>query len=119
MDFSFSEETLMMQETLRKFITEEMIPLQEKHKIDHETPPPADLRKQMRMRSAGLGFYGIDMPEEVGGMEIPATDRVFLYSESSRYDNVSITRSSAGREAPRPSSRRAPTSSGRNIFLRS
>ncbi len=75
MDFSFSEETLMMQETLRKFITEEMVPLQEKHKIDPDTPPPADLRKQLRKRSAELGFYGVDMPESAGGMEIFAFAR--------------------------------------------
>lgn len=102
MDFSFSEETLMMQETLRKFISEEMIPLQEKHKIDHDTPPPADLRKQMRLRSAGLGFYGIDMPEAVGGMEIPATDRVLLYSESSKYDNVFYNEVFGGAGGPTP-----------------
>ena len=52
----------MMQETLRKFITEEMIPLQEKYKLDGESPPPADLRKQMRKRSVELGFYGFSIP---------------------------------------------------------
>jgi alkylation response protein AidB-like acyl-CoA dehydrogenase len=102
MDFSFSQETLMMQETLRRFIAEEMIPLQEKHKLDHENPPPADLRKQMRKRSVELGFYGIEMPEEVGGMEIPAVDRCLLYDEESRADTVFNSEVFGGAGGPTP-----------------
>lgn len=102
MDFSFSDETLMMQETLRKFITEEMIPLQEKHKLNQDVPPPAELRKKLRMRSAELGFYGIDMPEEAGGLDIAATDRVLLMAESSRHDNVFYNEVFGGAGGPTP-----------------
>ncbi|MDP3936512.1 MAG: acyl-CoA dehydrogenase family protein [Deltaproteobacteria bacterium] len=102
MDFSFSQETLMMQETLRKFITEEMLPLQEKHKLDREKPPPADLCKQMRKRSAELGFYGIDMPEDVGGMDIPAADRCLLFEESGKHDNVFANEVFGGAGGPTP-----------------
>ena len=102
MDFSFSQETLMMQETLRKFITEEMIPLQEKHKLDREKPPPADLRMKMRKRAVELGFYGIDMPEEVGGMDIPAADRCLLFEESAKHDNVFATEVFGGAPGPTP-----------------
>jgi acyl-CoA dehydrogenase len=102
MDFSFSQETLMMQETLRKFIAEEMVPLQEKHKLDHELPPPAELRKQMRKRSVELGFYGIGMPEEVGGMEVPAVDRCLLYEEASKQDNVFHSEVFGGAGGPTP-----------------
>ena len=88
MDFSFSQEALMMQETLRKFITEELLPLQEKHRLDREVPPPADLRMKIRKRSVELGFYGIDMPEEVGGGNISTVDRMLLHEEAAKHDNV-------------------------------
>jgi alkylation response protein AidB-like acyl-CoA dehydrogenase len=79
-----------------------MIPLQEKHKLDHETPPPADLRKQMRKRSAELGFYGIDMPEEAGGMEISGVDRCLLYEEAWKHDNVFHSEVFGGAGGPTP-----------------
>jgi hypothetical protein len=85
MDFTFSPEALMMQDTLRKFITEELIPVQEKNRLDREVPPPADLRKKLRKRSVELGFYGIDMPEEVGGRNISTVDRMLLHEAAKRH----------------------------------
>ncbi|OGP82965.1 MAG: hypothetical protein A2Y95_10010 [Deltaproteobacteria bacterium RBG_13_65_10] len=102
MDFTFSQEALMMQETLRRFITEEMVPLQEKHKLNRDVPPPAELRMKMRKRSAELGFYGIHMPEEVGGGGISTVDRMLLNEEASKHDNVFNQEVFGGAGGPTP-----------------
>jgi alkylation response protein AidB-like acyl-CoA dehydrogenase len=102
MDFSFSPEALMMQETLRKFVTEEMIPLAEKNKLGRDEPPPLDLRKKMRKRSVELGFYGIDMPEEVGGGNISTVDRMLLHEEATKHDNVFNQEIFGGAGGPTP-----------------
>ncbi len=102
MDFSFSPEASMMQETLRKFVTEEMIPLQEKHSLDREVPPPADLRKKLRKRSVELGFYGIGMPEEAGGGGISTVDRMLLREESTKHDTVFDMEIFGGAGGPTP-----------------
>ena len=102
MDFSFSQEALMMQDTLRKFVTEEMIPLQEKNSLDREVPPPANMRRKLRMRSAELGFYGIDMPEEAGGGGISTVDRMLLHEEAAKHDTVFDSEIFGGAGGPTP-----------------
>lgn len=102
MDFSFSPEALMMQDTLRKFVTEEMIPLQEKNALDREVPPPADMRKKLRKRSAELGFYGIDMPEEAGGGGISTVERMLLHEEAAKHDTVFDMEIFGGAGGPTP-----------------
>jgi alkylation response protein AidB-like acyl-CoA dehydrogenase len=48
----------------------------------------ADLRKKLRKRSVELGFYGIAMPEEVGGGGISTVDRMLLHEEAAKHDTV-------------------------------
>ena len=60
MDFAVPEEVEMLKQTLRRFVTEEVIPLETANSLTWDTPPPKELRKQVRLRSKELGLCGID-----------------------------------------------------------
>lgn len=66
MDFEIPYEIKELQKELRRFIKDEIKPLQDKHMDENGTVPEA-IRKQVRKRSRELEFYGIDFPESVGG----------------------------------------------------
>ncbi|NWF48912.1 MAG: acyl-CoA dehydrogenase family protein [Ignavibacteriaceae bacterium] len=60
-EFKFTEEQMMLRETVRDFTNKEIKPIA--HKIDEEGQIPRDLIKKM----GELGFMGISFPEEYGG----------------------------------------------------
>lgn len=88
MDFTVPEEIEMLRETLRRFVTEEVIPLQREHKLSFDTAPPKELRRQVRLRSKALGLYGLDMPREVGGAGLSCSGRCLLEMEVHFHDTV-------------------------------
>jgi len=61
------EEIRQLCASLGKFIERELLPREEGIRIDGEKEYPLDLIEWTRKRSVELGFYGIFMPEEVGG----------------------------------------------------
>jgi acyl-CoA dehydrogenase len=83
------EELLELRSTLRQFIDREVRPAEEEHRQEiTETctfEAYKDERQKMRRRSAELGFYGIHMPEEVGGGGLPYLGQVLLHEEVFRY----------------------------------
>jgi alkylation response protein AidB-like acyl-CoA dehydrogenase len=67
MDFRVGEEVEMLRQTLRRFVSEEVIPLERRHELTWDVAPPKELRREVRLRAKRLGLYGLDMPREVGG----------------------------------------------------
>ncbi|MGH8789604.1 MAG: acyl-CoA dehydrogenase family protein [Cupriavidus necator] len=73
------EEALVVADSLIRFIDREVLPLEREHKAllasertiygadGRFTAPVVALRRQVRMRSAELGFYNLFAPEELGG----------------------------------------------------
>ncbi|MCK6440924.1 MAG: acyl-CoA dehydrogenase family protein [Planctomycetes bacterium] len=62
MNFDLTDEELAIQETIRSFCKEELAPIAQE--IDHEGRFPVDIFKKL----AELGFLGVPIPEEYGGM---------------------------------------------------
>ena len=88
MDFAVPEEVQMLKQTLGRFITEEVIPLERANDLTWDTAPPKELRKQVRLRSKELGLYAVDMPEEVGGGGLSFSGRCVLEIEANFHDTL-------------------------------
>lgn len=88
MSLPVSEEIGILGRTLARFLTEEVIPLEREHALPGDVAPPAELRRQVRMRSHELGLYAADMPREAGGAGLPLADRVALEIEAFSHGTV-------------------------------
>ncbi|MGY0465300.1 acyl-CoA dehydrogenase family protein [Kitasatospora sp. cg17-2] len=64
--------------------------------------PPADLRTYVRKRSAALGFYAGDYPEELGGSGMPFTAVVLLHHAAGRSGCPLAPYALAGSDGPSP-----------------
>lgn len=77
MDFSFSEENLMIRDMVRRFVKESLIPLEplvirreaERGLGDAPILPP-EIEADLQSRARALGLWGIDAPEEFGGQNL-------------------------------------------------
>ena len=86
MDFTIPYELRELVSSLKKFINNEIKPLQESHQ-DENGCIPEEIRKKVRIRSRELGFYGADFPEECGGrgFEQPGDDAFKGRDRQSRF----------------------------------
>jgi acyl-CoA dehydrogenase len=91
MDFRIAEEVVAVSDALRRFIDREVVPLEETHRellasersvFDADgrySAPVLALRRQVRMRSAELGFYNLFGPEALGGGGLGAGAAAAIY----------------------------------------
>jgi len=82
MDYELPEELRMMKETLRRFIDNEVIPIEREAYDGHEMVP--EIRQRLQARAQELGFWMIDIPEEYGGMGLGLLPRVLVWEETGR-----------------------------------
>ncbi len=78
MDFSIPPEYAELQRNLVDFVDRELRPLEEEHLDPEVDDIPVELRDRVRRRSAELGFYAADFPEDVGGSGLPQLGMVLL-----------------------------------------
>ena len=78
LEFKFTDEQIMLKETVKDFTTNEIKPIASK--IDIEGKIPQDLIKKM----AELGFLGISFPEEYGGGGFGEVGYCIMQEEISR-----------------------------------
>ncbi len=83
MDFNIPSELKVLVSSLRKFINNEIKPLEETHKDENECIPE-EIRKKVRLKSRELGFYGADFPEEFGGGGLSNLGMALLREEIGR-----------------------------------
>ena len=91
MDFSISEEYMMLKEAMREFVNREMMPL-EKILLERElslwTQPgpliPEEDHKRLMEKSRELGFWGIDVEEKFGGQGLGMLAKVLITEELSK-----------------------------------
>lgn len=84
MEFKVPDEYAELQRNLVDFVDRELRPLEEEH-LDPETDDvPVELRDRVRKRSAELGFYAADFPEDVGGSGLPQLGMVLLREAAAR-----------------------------------
>lgn len=88
-------------ESFETFVRRELEPLTAE--LGGETDiPPRDLRDYIRLRSAALGFYAGDYPEELGGADMPFTAMVSLYCAAGRSGCLLAPYALAGSDGPSP-----------------
>lgn len=63
---------------VRQFIDEELQPLARQHGLDHERAGDRELLQQVWRRSNELGFYGMTLPEQLGGAGFSVLDHVLI-----------------------------------------
>ena len=78
MDFTFSEEHVMLRDMIKKFVDKEVRPLA--RQIDEQEDIPMELIK----KAAELGFLGMCYPEDVGGVGAGEIGYCILLEEFAR-----------------------------------
>ena len=76
MDFRFSNEQEMFRKTIRKFVKKECSP-QKERELEEREEFPGELFRKM----AELGFMGVLLPEEYGGLGGKTLDAILLMEE--------------------------------------
>jgi alkylation response protein AidB-like acyl-CoA dehydrogenase len=83
LDFAIPDEYAELQNNLTSYIDRELRPLEEE--LDKEKDDvPVELRDRVRRRSAELGFYAADFPEDLGGSGLPQLGMVLLREAAAR-----------------------------------
>jgi len=75
MDFELKEEQKAMQRTLREFVKKEITPNVEKWEEEEQFP------REVFLKLAELGLFGMAAPEEYGGMPVNALTSALIYEE--------------------------------------
>ncbi|MGH2746363.1 MAG: acyl-CoA dehydrogenase family protein [Actinomycetota bacterium] len=84
MDFAIPDEYAQLGRDLVSFIERELRPLEESELDPEQDDIPVALRDRVRRRSAELGFYAADFPEDVGGSGLPQLGMVLLREAAAR-----------------------------------
>jgi alkylation response protein AidB-like acyl-CoA dehydrogenase len=87
--------------SFESFIQRELVPLATEI-AGSDTLPPPDMRSYVRKRSAALGFYAGDYPEELGGSGMPFTATVLLHHAAGSSGCPLAPYALAGAEGPSP-----------------
>lgn len=82
MDFDLPEELSMIQETVRQFVDQELIPLETQ--LDDLTELPADVRHHLEAKVKEIGFWAAAVPAEYGGGGLGVLGNLILREQVSR-----------------------------------
>lgn len=82
MDFTLPEELRILKDTLRRFVNEELIPV-ERETCDGEDLKP-EWREKLEKRAKDIGIWMMEVPEEFGGMGLGLVPRVVVWEEMAR-----------------------------------
>ena len=90
MDFSLSDEQKMMIATVRRFITEELKPLED----ETENAGFLDKAKATAIyeKAKSLGLYGMNMPDALGGGGLSNVDRILCEEQFGHTSDILIRR---------------------------
>ncbi|MFJ4839394.1 acyl-CoA dehydrogenase family protein [Streptomyces sp. NPDC088746] len=86
-DFSLSIEERQIRDTVRTFISKEVMPLEQDVLRNERAGAPAitlDVLDELRAKARKAGFWGMNTPEEYGGMNLGAVMSAILAMEAGR-----------------------------------
>jgi acyl-CoA dehydrogenase len=89
-DFSLTTEEQGVLDTVRAFVTKEVMPFESillRRAIEGTDPSPGLTREEQRTLQAKgreVGLWGLDTPEELGGLNLPPHLRALIYLELGR-----------------------------------
>ena len=86
MHFEHTEEQLMLIETARRFVEEELYPFEEEVEKTGDLRP--EIRQQIIDRSLAIGLFAANMPEELGGGGLDSLSMCMLDRELGRASYV-------------------------------
>jgi alkylation response protein AidB-like acyl-CoA dehydrogenase len=84
MDLALTEEQDLIVATVRRFVREEIVPLELNLDTDADEIEPAD-KTRLVAKTRAMGLYGLDIPPEFGGPEIDLITRTLLAIEMSQH----------------------------------
>lgn len=84
MDLTPSDEQQLIIETVRRFVQDEIAPLEAGLDPDAGALAPEDQDRLVEMTKQ-MGFYGLDIPEEFGGPGLDVTTRALMAIEMSQH----------------------------------
>jgi acyl-CoA dehydrogenase len=89
-DFSLSDEQRLLIDTVRKFVAEQLAPLEDE--VERAgTLTPAQARSIFE-KSKALGLYGMNMPTELGGGGLSAVDTMLVEEQFGHTTDILIRR---------------------------
>jgi acyl-CoA dehydrogenase len=78
MDFEIPENLRIMQDTIRRFVNQDLEPISQK--VEEEDQIPEEIVQKMRE----LGLFGLAIPEEYGGLGLGTVGECLVYEELSK-----------------------------------
>jgi acyl-CoA dehydrogenase len=78
MDFEIPENLRIIQDTIRRFVNQDLEPISQK--VEEEDHIPEEIVQQMRE----LGLFGLAIPEEYGGLGLGTVGECLVYEELSK-----------------------------------
>jgi acyl-CoA dehydrogenase len=87
MDFSLNDEEVAVRDTARRFITREVMPLEQEALLRerrHEPGLTRDELRELQLKAKKFGFWGLSTPVEFGGMDLPAVLQSLIWTEIGR-----------------------------------
>lgn len=84
MDLQLTEEQKMIVATVRRFVSEEIVPLESNLDPDADQLPPGD-RERLVAKVKDMGLYGLDIPVEFGGPDLDMVTRTLIAIEMSQH----------------------------------
>jgi acyl-CoA dehydrogenase len=90
MDFSLSDEQKMLIDTVRRFISEELQPLEDG--IETQGSFDIDAARAVFAKSKALGLYALNMPEALGGGGLSNLDRILCEEQFGHTTDILIRR---------------------------
>ena len=82
MDFAIPEDLKLLRKSVRRFVDEELLPLEREHAQSHDLPDP--LRARLQARAKELGFWAFDLPPEYGGAGVGVLGTCIVLEELAR-----------------------------------
>ena len=84
MDLDLSDEQRLIVETIRRFVREEIVPLEADMDPD-ASELPGEHHERLTAMVKDMGFYGLDIPEDYGGPGIDVTTRALMAIEMAQH----------------------------------
>jgi acyl-CoA dehydrogenase len=89
-DFAIPTETQMLLDNVRRFVTQEVQPLEAETEKQGRVPP--DDLKRLKRQAQELGLYAMNMPEDVGGGGLSNVDMCLVEEELGKTSDALIRR---------------------------
>src|SRR3546814_19746263 len=90
MDFSISEESRMLVDTVRRFVQEKVQPLE--GEVEKLGRIPDETLKALKSEAKALGLYAMNMPEDVGGGGLSTLDMCLAEAQVDQTSEALIRR---------------------------